>query len=111
MLLIIIEKDVLWYLYAVIYVMYLGRIMITLFSKIHKLENTVLVRQYIHTCSDTDAHINNINIYVIQLIDHKKMYFSYAMQWHIPIFLIPPLIMYKMCLVMYCILLQTATLS
>ncbi len=69
--------------------------MITLFSRICKLENAVLARQNIHTFSDTDA----------------KMYFSYAIQWYIPFFLTSPLLMCKMCLVMYSILLQTAALS
>ncbi len=82
--------------------------MLTLISKSSKLENTVLARQ--NTCSDTDAHINNININFIQLIYHKTMYFSYAIQWYIPFFLTPPLIMCKMCLVMYSILFKTATL-
>ncbi len=91
--------------------MYLGRTMITLFSKIRKLEDTVLARQNIHTYSDTDAHINNINITIFQLIVYKKKYFSYVIQWHIPIFLTLLLIMCKMCLVMYSILLQTTILS
>ncbi len=85
--------------------------MITLFSRILKLENTVLARQNIHTCYGTDAHMNNININFIQLIYRQKKYFSYAIQWYMPFFLTPSLIVCKMCLVMYSILLQTATLS
>ncbi len=91
--------------------MYLGRTMITLFSKIRKLEDTVLARQNIYTYSDTDAHINNINITIFQLIVYKTKYFSYVIQWYIPIFLTLLLIMCKMCLVMYRIFLQTTTVS
>ncbi len=50
--------------------------MITLFSRICKLENIVLARQNIHTCSDTDAHINNTNINIVQLFFPKKIYLS-----------------------------------
>ncbi len=59
--------------------------MITLFSRIPNLENTALAKQSIHTCSDTDTHINNTNINCIQMICHQKnvLQLSYLMAYPI----------------------------